>query len=113
MANRTFLCLCFLILTSCASPKMMVPAASMPAPPPPGGQWPDANRLVDGRLFNTEEYDRIIDNPFVRVAQDPLATFSVDVDTASYANMRRFLSQGRLPPRDSIRIEELLNYFIY
>lgn len=60
---------------------------------------------------HTEAYDRIYDNPFLEVVQQPLSTFSVDVDTASYANVRRFLIQGQLPPRDAVRIEELLNYF--
>src|SRR6185369_10183395 len=65
------------------------------------------------RNFNTEEYDYIEDNPFIRASQDPLATFSVDVDTASYANMRRFISMGQRPPKDSVRIEEMINYFNY
>jgi Ca-activated chloride channel family protein len=62
---------------------------------------------------NTEAYARIADNAFVRVDQQPLSTFSIDVDTASYANVRRFLTQNTLPPRDAVRIEELLNYFPY
>ena len=63
--------------------------------------------------FHTEAYDRIRDNPFLAVANNPLSTFSIDVDTASYANVRRFLAQGQLPPKDAVRIEELLNYFRY
>jgi len=63
--------------------------------------------------FNTEAYDRITDNPFIRVSQDPLATFSIDVDTASYANVRRFITQNQLPPKDAVRIEEMINYFSY
>ena len=62
---------------------------------------------------NTEAYDRIVDNPFKAVGENPLSTFSIDVDTASYANMRRFINQGQLPPKDSVRIEELVNYFDY
>jgi Ca-activated chloride channel family protein len=62
---------------------------------------------------NTEAYDRIVDNPFRRAANDSLSTFSIDVDTASYANVRRFLSQNMLPPKDAVRIEEMLNYFAY
>ena len=62
---------------------------------------------------NTEAYDKIVDNPFRRVANEPLSTFSIDVDTASYANVRRFLSQNMLPPKDAVRIEEMLNYFSY
>jgi len=61
--------------------------------------------------LNTAAYDRIDDNAFRRVADDPLSTFSIDVDTASYANVRRFLNNGSLPPRDAVRIEELINYF--
>ncbi len=63
--------------------------------------------------LNTESYDRIVENPFVRVENDPRSTFSIDVDTASYANVRRFLTQGTRPPRDAVRIEELINYFSY
>lgn len=63
--------------------------------------------------FDTEAYDLIRDNPFHAVGVDPLSTFSVDVDTASYANMRRFINGGSLPPKDAVRIEEMLNYFRY
>ena len=63
--------------------------------------------------FNTEAYDRIVDNPFMMVTQNPLSTFSIDVDTASYSNVRRFLNRGVMPPRDAVRIEEMLNYFSY
>jgi Ca-activated chloride channel family protein len=62
---------------------------------------------------NTESYDRVYDNSFLDVASNPLSTFSIDVDTASYSNVRRFLSEGKLPPKDAVRIEELLNYFPY
>ena len=61
----------------------------------------------------TEAYARIDDNPYVSVASRPLSTFSIDVDTASYANVRRFLRGGTLPPEDAVRIEELVNYFRY
>ena len=70
-----------------------------------------------GRLHpdttTTAAYPRYIENPFTLVATEPLSTFSTDVDTASYANVRRFLNQNQLPPRDAVRIEELLNYFTY
>ncbi len=65
------------------------------------------------RTFNTEGYDRIEDNPFLETARNPLSTFSIDVDTGSYANVRRFLNQGALPPPGAVRIEELVNYFEY
>jgi Ca-activated chloride channel family protein len=60
-----------------------------------------------------EAYDAINDNPFLTVAQNPLSTFSIDVDTASYSNVRRFLNQNQSPPRDAVRIEEMINYFTY
>jgi Ca-activated chloride channel family protein len=60
-----------------------------------------------------EQYDRIVENEFLPVGKQPLSTFSIDVDTASYANVRRFLSQNTLPPPDAVRIEELVNYFKY
>lgn len=63
--------------------------------------------------FNTEEYDRISENAFHKVKDDPLSTFSIDVDAASYCNVRRFLNQGSLPPVDAVRIEEMVNYFRY
>ena len=62
---------------------------------------------------NTEAYSRIDENPFLEAARAPLSTFSIDVDTASYSNTRRFLNDGRLPPKDAVRIEELINYFSY
>ncbi|MCI0639152.1 MAG: VWA domain-containing protein [Gemmataceae bacterium] len=60
-----------------------------------------------------ESYERIFDNAFLLAANHPLSTFSIDVDTASYSNVRRFLDIGRLPPKDAVRIEELVNYFRY
>ena len=60
-----------------------------------------------------EAYAAIHDNPFATPLAEPLSTFSIDVDTAAYSNMRRFLTQGSLPPADSVRIEELVNYFNY
>jgi Ca-activated chloride channel family protein len=83
-----------------------LPSLSAPAPPPPA--FPGS---IGRPSFNTEAYDRIDDNPFRLATQDPLSTFSIDVDTASYANVRRFLNGGSLPPRDAVRIEELINYF--
>jgi Ca-activated chloride channel family protein len=98
------------------SRQMAAGRAGAPAPvaglaasaPPPGGIYPFPRSRPD---FNTEAYDRIDDNPFRLTAQDPLSTFSIDVDTASYANVRRFLNGGSLPPPDAVRIEEMINYF--
>lgn len=63
--------------------------------------------------FNTEDYDHITENRFYQVTQTPLSTFSIDVDAASYSNMRRYLNNGVKPPIDAIRIEEMVNYFNY
>jgi Ca-activated chloride channel family protein len=64
-------------------------------------------------IGNTEQYSHIDENPFLEIARAPLSTFSIDVDTASYSNTRRFLKDGQLPPKDAVRIEELVNYFSY
>jgi Ca-activated chloride channel family protein len=60
-----------------------------------------------------ESYDAITENPFITTTNDPLATFSIDVDTASYANVRRWLTGGNLPPVGAVRVEEMINYFTY
>ncbi len=60
-----------------------------------------------------ETYAKLVENGYRDPAKQPLSTFSVDVDTASYANVRRFLTQGMLPPKDAVRVEELINYFPY
>lgn len=74
-------------------------------PPPPVEPEP--------QTWNTEKYDPIEDSDFRSPLVAPLSTFSIDVDTASYANVRRFLNQGQMPPADAVRIEELVNYFSY
>ncbi|HEU0054365.1 MAG TPA: VWA domain-containing protein [Longimicrobium sp.] len=96
----------------------------MPAPPPPPPPPPmpvafsgvtAGNAELERRRerFNTEEYRHIDENDFLDVAANPLSTFAIDVDAASYANVRRFLRERRLPPADAVRIEELVNYFDY
>jgi Ca-activated chloride channel family protein len=72
-----------------------------------GGVYGFAAPLVP----ETESYASIDENKFRRATDQPLSTFSIDVDTASYANVRRFLNEGRLPPADAVRVEELINYF--
>lgn len=62
---------------------------------------------------NTESYAGIVENGFKQVKNDPLSTFSIDIDKASYANVRRFINQGQLPPKDAVRVEEMINYFDY
>ena len=71
-----------------------------------GGVWYNNN-------FNTEGYSAIHENGYKSVLNNPLSTFSIDVDRASYANVRRFISQGARPPVDAVRIEEMINYFNY
>jgi Ca-activated chloride channel family protein len=73
----------------------------------------DSEATPEAEAHNTEAYDHIIDNAFLSVARNPLSTFSIDVDTASYSNVRRFLTTGQLPPPGAVRIEELVNYFTY
>lgn len=63
--------------------------------------------------WNTEDYDAINENRFFEVSKEPLSTFSIDVDAASYSNMRRFIKNGQKPPKDAVRIEEMVNYFNY
>jgi Ca-activated chloride channel family protein len=71
-----------------------------------------ASRMyADG--MNAEEYKEIAENNFKTVSESPLSTFSIDVDAASYSNMRRYINKGELPPADAIRTEELINYFSY
>ena len=73
----------------------------------------DDSASVDPDPNNTEVYDAIAENPFVRTASAPRSTFSIDVDHASYTNVRRFLKAGQRPPVDAVRLEELINYFPY
>ncbi len=65
------------------------------------------------RSYNREGYDHISENPFLTVADNPLSTFSIDVDAASYSNVRRILKSGQLPQEGAVRIEEMINYFSY
>src|SRR5687768_9998001 len=63
--------------------------------------------------WNTEEYVAIEENIFREALKNPLSTFSIDVDAASYSNVRRFINNGQQPPKDAVRIEEMINYFDY
>jgi Ca-activated chloride channel family protein len=75
--------------------------------------WRDGENPAEFGAFDAESYDQILEKPFVEPRREPLSTFSIDVDTASYSNVRRFLSQGVLPPPGAVRIEEMINYFEY
>lgn len=70
-------------------------------------------RDTDEEGLSREGYDNISENKFLKVKDNPLSTFSIDVDAASYSNVRRFINQGQLPPAGAVRIEEMINYFHY
>lgn len=101
------------------------PLPSPPAPPPPPpapsptGQRPVSPPIsVTGASLgtpapDTERYPSATPNPVKRTGEQPVSTFSIDVDTAAYANVRRFISANQTPPRDAVRVEELVNYFDY
>jgi Ca-activated chloride channel family protein len=92
-----------------------------PPPPPPApmsysaAPYPSVSPtpLSIPPVRDTEKYPGAAANPVKRVADEPVSTFSIDVDTAAYANVRRFLNEGAAPPRDAVRVEELINYFDY
>ena len=90
-----------------SSPKMEMAPTETPAPSPVAAEPSGVKE------FNTEEYGRIVENEFKDARQNPLSTFSIDVDKASYANIRRYITGSQLPPKDSVRIEEMINYFTY
>jgi Ca-activated chloride channel family protein len=78
------------------------------APMPPGESYPQGYRDEQ-----REQYQALADNSIHSVAETPVSTFSADVDTGAYANVRRLLNQGRLPPEGAVRLEEMVNYFPY
>ncbi len=103
-----------------SSPRATTPSKLFASPPVEAEKIGDAEQKLAEQLAeeaapvpNDEAFDRHTDNPFIPVANAPLSTFSIDVDTASYANVRRFLNQNTFPPADAVRIEEMLNYFPY
>ncbi len=94
-----FVIICFILLTSCSR---------------------KSDSYINGyyspiynEIFNTEEYESIEENPIQDTLTSPLSTFSIDVDTASYSNVRRILNEGRIPTKGAIRTEEMVNYFTY
>ena len=90
-------------------------ALRSPSPPSLAGGAVDhcAAAPVYQQPTNTERYQHLDDNPVHLVAEQPVSTFSIDVDTGAYANVRRFLNAGQLPPQDAVRVEEMINYFDY
>ncbi len=126
--------LLLLFAFACHSAKKEAALEMVPPPPPPppsaapapaqmarlqslsytaGGAQESGALIASDQEMNTEEYGRITDNPFHETLRDPLSTFSIDVDRASYSNVRRFLNDRQKPPRDAVRIEEMVNYFSY
>ncbi|MBI1186856.1 MAG: DUF3520 domain-containing protein [Alphaproteobacteria bacterium] len=112
--------------------RVVAPPPPPPAPPPPMVTGALRDRAASEQRFagstapyaqtapqpmpgtiNRDRYEDVDANPVQQVAEAPVSTFSIDVDTASYANVRRFLQSGQLPPPDAVRIEELINYFDY
>ena len=86
--------------------------AAPPAPPAPAKSLYVAS-TPPAQTANTEQYEAREDNPIHRAAEQPVSTFSVDVDTGSYSNVRRMLNDGMRPPTDAVRAEEFINYFHY
>src|SRR5690606_2612965 len=79
-----------------------------------GQAWgPALVKMAPPQFTSTERYQGFADNGVVSTREQPLSTFSIDVDTGSYSNVRRFLESGQLPPVDAVRTEELVNYFAY
>jgi Ca-activated chloride channel family protein len=109
-----------------ASADLAAQTISPPPPPPPGYAAQEQKVIVTGSRMahyvppiaiatdpGREQYDGEEVSPVKLVQADPVSTFSVDVDTGAYANTRRFLSQGQMPPRNAVRTEEMINYFRY
>lgn len=96
-----------------SKPDAMELGVRLEAKPLMGGELVVTDPAAAAAPDPNELFDRVTDNAFVPVSVQPLSTFSVDVDTASYANIRRFLNQNVRPPADAVRIEEMLNYFPY
>jgi Ca-activated chloride channel family protein len=126
----TLLILAALLASSCVTSQKNVGVVQNAPPPPESTGRATSSNANAGAGTNSaygdydsdekeeepgagERYAEIDENPFLEASRAPLSTFSIDVDTASYSNTRRFLNEGRLPPRDAVRIEELVNYFSY
>jgi Ca-activated chloride channel family protein len=101
-----------LFLTACGAGSSSKSGAE---PTKHGGAMAPEQPLVDADhdKQKREDYGAIVENPFESVKATPLSTFSADVNTASYSNVRRFLNQGQLPPRDAVLLAEMVNYFPY
>lgn len=96
-----------------APPPIGMPAPKMMAPGYAGGTIAQMSPQPMPGDINRDKYEDVKINSVKLVAQEPVSTFSIDVDTASYSNVRRMLNAGYLPPKDAVRIEEMINYFDY
>lgn len=113
----TVVSLLVLFAVGCGNPEQEMVAISAAMPPQPmpamvSGNYASMSAPVQS-FVNTETYVAPDDNPVLRASEHPVSTFSIDVDTGSYANVRRFLNDGSLPPADAVRVEEMVNYFSY
>ncbi|MBF0130914.1 MAG: von Willebrand factor type A domain-containing protein, partial [Alphaproteobacteria bacterium] len=99
-------------MAGAAMPEVMVGAASMPppAPYPASSATPPLRSPPMAGDVDRERYRDMPVNPVQATRDQPVSTFSIDVDTAAYANVRRYLRDGTTPPRDAVRIEEMINY---
>jgi Ca-activated chloride channel family protein len=102
-----------MVVVGYGSKKEMASKAYDMAAPSSGVSGARHSRPMYNNNFNTEGYAGIDENGFKNVRNNPLSTFSIDVDNASYSNVRRFINNGILPPPDAVRIEEMINYFKY
>ncbi len=88
-------------------------AMTSAAPPAIYGSRSPGIHFRESEPYNTEDYDGIVENRFRKTTDEPLSTFSIDVDGASYSNVRRMINYGQLPPEGAVRVEEFINYFKY
>ena len=105
MKNLFYLCLAIVLCQACQDQSLQSTSNW-------GVEYPAKGAYAEEPM-NTENYAAIVENQFTSPQDQPLSTFSIDVDYASYSNTRRFIKNGSLPPVDAVRIEELVNYFPY
>lgn len=123
-------CLVAILIPACASQQQATTTDATPPSPEPQAELYDSGQLGSTAFnskqarhssfsgltptdWNTENYAVINENGFRSVTDHPLSTFSIDVDAASFSNVRRFIRNGQRPPKDAVRIEEMINYFSY
>ncbi|MHC0446700.1 vWA domain-containing protein [Flavobacterium sp. 3-218] len=113
MRNLNFFMMAFLVLTIFSCKKAYAPdeaAEAMDMTVVATDEIPAENYIADP---NTESYAALEENPFESPLKEPLSTFSIDVDNASYTNIRRFINEGQKVPKDAVRVEEMINFFKY